>query len=114
AAGAPVAKGAHATPLRRTGIETARADDTRGLVKPHEVTERRHFEELVRERMDRLIVSLEGQVAEVLKFGQALVVGILSLLVQLVIVLLVAAYLLIDLDKIHAFVRSVFPERYRN
>ncbi len=109
----PLANGDYAITLPPNGIEIERADDKRVIVKPHEVTERRRFEELVREKMDRLIMGLEGQIAEVLKFGQALVVGILSLLIQLIIVLLVAAYLLIDLDKIHAFARSVFPERYR-
>jgi predicted PurR-regulated permease PerM len=109
----PLANGDYAITLPPNGIEIERTDDKRIVVKPHEVTERRRFEELVREKMDRLIAGLEGQVAEVLKFGQALIVGILSVLIQLVIVLLVAAYLLIDLEKIHAFVRSVFPERYR-
>jgi predicted PurR-regulated permease PerM len=109
----PLANGDYAITLPPNGIEIERTDDKRVVVKPHQVTERRRFEELVRDKMDQLVRGLEGEVAEVLKFGQALIIGILSVLIQLVIVLLVAAYLLIDLDRIHAFVRSVFPERYR-
>jgi predicted PurR-regulated permease PerM len=109
----PMANGDYAITVPPGGLEIERADEKRMVIRPREITERRRFEELVREKMEKVMASLEGEVAGVLKFGQVLIVGFISLLVQLVVVLLVAAYLLIDLEKIHAFARSIFADRYR-
>jgi predicted PurR-regulated permease PerM len=109
----PMANGDSAITLPANGIEIERVDDKRIVVKQRVDQQKHRLEMLLRERMLRFLVGLEGQVAEVLRLGQALVVGIFAALATLVVVLLVAAYVLIDVQRVHAFFRSVIPERYR-
>jgi predicted PurR-regulated permease PerM len=109
----PLANGDYAIALPATGIEIERTDDKRLVVRQREEKPQKHLEDLIRDRLVRVLAGLEGQVAEVLKLGQAIVAGIVTLLMQFVIVLLVAAYMLIDLERLHDFARSVIPERYR-
>jgi predicted PurR-regulated permease PerM len=110
----PMANGDLAITLPPGGIEIDHAGTDRIVVRQREVNKQKsRLEDVLRERMVKVLVGLEGQVAEVLKLGQALVVGIFAAIAQLVIVLLVAAYILVDLSRLHAFARSVVPERHR-
>ena len=109
----PMANGDYAITIPTYGLEIERLDDKRVLFHPREEKPQKRLEDLIRERLVRVLAGLEGQVAEVLKLGQAIVAGIVTLIMQFVIVLLVAAYMLVDLDRVHAFARSVVPERYR-
>jgi len=52
-------------------------------------------------------------VDELLGLGQWLVLGVLDFFKTLVVVLMVAAFLLIDADRVHGFVRSLVPRDYR-
>ncbi len=108
----PMASGDYAIALPPQGIEIEQ-DGNRVIVKQRELKPKSHLEDVLRERMLRVLVGLEGQVAEVLKLGQALVLGVFAVLVQLIVVLLAAAYILVDLNRVHAFMRSVVPERHR-
>jgi predicted PurR-regulated permease PerM len=109
----PLASGDYAIALPTSGIELERVDENRIIVRQREEVEKPRLERRLRERMIRVLEGLEGQATEVLRLGQALVVGIFVALAQLVVVLLVAAYILVDLRRVHAFVRSVVPERHR-
>ncbi len=57
-----------------------------------------------------------AHVADALKLGQRLVAGLIGAFVSTVLTLMIAAFILIDLDQIHAFFRSLVPagaaERY--
>ena len=109
----PMASGDYAITLPASGIEIERIDDKRVVVRQRVEKPKHRLEEMLRERMSRVLVGLEGQVAEVLKLGQAIVVGIFAILSTFIVILLVAAYILIDMIRVHAFVRSVVPQRYR-
>jgi predicted PurR-regulated permease PerM len=109
----PMANGDYAITLPAGGIEIERADDKHVVLRQREDKPQRHLEDLIRERFVRVLAGLEGQVAEVLKLGQAIVAGLVTLLMQFVVVLLVAAYMLVDMVRVHGFLRSVVPDRYR-
>jgi predicted PurR-regulated permease PerM len=109
----PMANGDYAITLPGNGLDIERLDDKRVVVRQRVEQPKRRLEELIRERFLRVLAGLEGQVSEVLKLGQAVVAGVIALIVQFVIVLLVAAYILVDIRRVHAFVRGVIPERYR-
>jgi predicted PurR-regulated permease PerM len=109
----PMANGDYAITLPTSGLEIERPSDKRIIVRLPQDAPKPRLEALLRERMMRVLVGLEGQVAEVLRIGQAIVVAVFGALAAFVIVLLVAAYILIDLKRVHAFLRSVVPERHR-
>lgn len=109
----PMANGDYAITIPSAGLEIERVDDKHVVFKQRQAEPQRRFEDLIRDRFARVLAGLEDQVADVLKLGQAIVAGILTLLMQFVIVLLVAAYMLVDVERVHAFARSVVPERYR-
>ena len=109
----PMANGDYAIALPANGIELEHVDASRIIVRQRVEKPHRRLEEMLRDRMSRVLDGLEGQVAEVLKLGQALVVGICALLSPFDVVLLVAGYILVDMVRVHAFVRSVIPLRYR-
>jgi predicted PurR-regulated permease PerM len=54
-----------------------------------------------------------GLVGDLLKLAQGLVTGVLSGLVQLVVTLMIAAYILIDLPRLRLFYRHLVPWRWR-
>jgi predicted PurR-regulated permease PerM len=110
----PMANGDYALTLPGSGLEVERVDDKRVVVRQRVEPAQHRLEELIRARFLRLLAGLEDQVSEAIKLGQAVVVGIIAIVVQLVLVLLVAAYILVDIGRVHAFVRSVIPERYRS
>jgi predicted PurR-regulated permease PerM len=109
----PMANGDYAITIPVNGLEIERLDDKHVVFHQREAKPQKRLEDLIRERLVRVLAGLEGQVAEVLKLGQAIVAGIVTLLIQFVIVLLVAAYMLVDIDRVNAFVRSVVPQRHR-
>ena len=48
-----------------------------------------------------------------LEYGQKFIGGVVVGIGRLFLVLMVAAFILIDLDRIQAFLRSLVPERYQ-
>src|SRR5215470_9957581 len=109
----PMANGDYAITVPAAGVELERVDDKKVVLRQRVVEPQKRFEDLIRDRFARVLTGLEDQVADVLKLGQAIVAGIVTLIMQFVIVLLVAAYMLVDVERVHAFARSVVPERYR-
>src|SRR5262249_27650188 len=109
----PMANGDYAITLPGSGLDIERVDDKRVVVRQRVEQPKRRLEELIRERFGGILAGLEGQVSEVLRLGQAVVAGVIGLIIQLVIVMLVAAYILVDIGRVHAFARSVVPERHR-
>ena len=57
--------------------------------------------------------STEGESRRVLEYGQKFIGGVVFGIGRLFLVLMVAAFILIDLERIQAFLRSLVPERYQ-
>src|SRR5262249_56105237 len=107
----PRATGEYALTLPGSGLDIERVDDKRVVVRQRVEQPKRRLEELIRERFVRILAGLEGQVSEVLRLGQAVVAGVIGLIIQLVIVMLVAAYILVDIGRVHAFPPTPVPHR---
>jgi predicted PurR-regulated permease PerM len=109
----PLASGEYAITAPANGLEIERIDDKHVVVRPREDRARRRLEDILKERLFKALEGLEGEIAELVKFGQALITGVISIIIKLVLVLMVAAYILIDINRLHAFARSVVPVAYR-
>ena len=110
----PLPTGEYAVAFHDRPLEILKRGESRFLVRASEDTEARRLEDILRERLLKLVVGLEGELANLFKLGQALVTGIITVIVKTVLVLMVAAFLLIDMSKVHAFARSLVPGRYRS
>jgi predicted PurR-regulated permease PerM len=109
----PLPSGDYAVTLPPTGVEIERKDDRRLVVRSPEESPPRRLEDVLRARLAKLVAGLESQAGDLFRLGQALVTGLLSFLMKLVLVLVVAAFILIDMSRIHAFARGLIPSKYR-
>jgi predicted PurR-regulated permease PerM len=109
----PLPNGDFAVALSGSGVEIEHVDEHHVVLRPHEEAPPRRLQDVLRARLMKWVAGLDDQLGDVLRFGQALVSGAIELLMKLVLVLMVAAFILIDLDKLHAFARGVIPARHR-
>jgi predicted PurR-regulated permease PerM len=109
----PLPNGDYAAALEPSGVEIVRTDDHRVVLRPHEEEPPRRLQDVLRARLLKFVTGLESQLGDVLRFGQALVFGAIEAVMKLVLVLMVAAFILIDLDRLHDFARGVIPLRHR-
>lgn len=109
----PMADGDYAVTVPERGIVVERVDDKRIRVLPPENDKPRKLEDILRERILRMLSGLESRVDDLVKLGQALVAGTIAFIMNLVLVLMVAGFILIDIGRIHSFVRGLVPRHYR-
>jgi predicted PurR-regulated permease PerM len=109
----PLPSGDYAVALTGLGLEVHRVDD-KIVLRAREEAPPRRLEDVLRARLLKLVQGLESQAGDLLRFGQAIIAGIATVVMTLFLVLMVAAFILIDLDKLHGFARGVIPRRYRD
>lgn len=110
----PLANGTYAIGLNESGVELDRVDDKHVVVRMRDEKPKPRLEEQLRQRLLKAVVGLQEQAGDILRFGQALVLGVITAIMKFVLVLMVAAFILIDMDRIHRFVRGgLIPDRYR-
>jgi predicted PurR-regulated permease PerM len=71
------------------------------------------WERAIKQWLATRLKSTEGESRRVIEYGQAFIGGVVFGIGRLFLVLMVAAFILIDLDRIQAFLRSLVPERYQ-
>jgi predicted PurR-regulated permease PerM len=59
------------------------------------------------------VKTTESQSKRAIEWGQKAATGVISGIARLILVLMVAAFILIDLQRIRGFIRSLVPEAYR-
>ncbi len=109
----PMPNGDYAVQLAGHGVEVDRVDDRRIVLRPHEEAPPRRLQDVLRDRLMKWVAGLEGQLGDVIRFGSALITGAIEVVMKLVLVLMVAAFILTDLDRLHEFARGVIPMRHR-
>jgi predicted PurR-regulated permease PerM len=72
------------------------------------------IEDRLRAWTDRALGALQSQLGDFFRFGQALVIGLVRSVFSFFLVLMVAGFILIDLEKLHAFARGLVPRDYRD
>jgi predicted PurR-regulated permease PerM len=72
------------------------------------------LEDKLRSFVKKAVVGLQSQLNDLLKLGQELVFGFIRGIFLFFFTLMIAAFMLIDLDKVHGFLRSLFPANVRD
>jgi predicted PurR-regulated permease PerM len=110
----PLANGDYAVGLAESGVEIERVDDKHMVMRPRQEHPRPKLEDVIRGRMLKALVGLQDQAGDILRYGQQLVAGVIAAIMKLVLVLMVAGFILVDIDRIHRFIRGgLIPDRYR-
>jgi predicted PurR-regulated permease PerM len=71
------------------------------------------LEDKIRDVFHKGIASLQNQIDDVIRFGQRLLVGVIKGVFGFFFILMIAAFMLIDMEKVHGFLRSLFPPNVR-
>lgn len=105
----PQADGSYRVDLRNTHLEVRESGG--GWVIEAQPKQTQTFAELIRE-----VVASKGDelTSAATQFVRKLVTGIAAFLTDLLITLLIAAFLLVDLERVKGFIRSLVPVEYRD
>ena len=72
------------------------------------------WERSLKEWIADRVKTTESQSRRALEYGQKFVTGVITGIARLILVLMVAAFILIDLQRIRGFIRSLVPVAYRS
>ncbi len=111
----PLPDGRLAIQLEETGLLVAPNPAGGYSITPrHESAEPLQLEDKIREWAKGMLGGLKGQLGEVFKLGQRFVAALLNGIFKFFLILMIAAFIMLDLEKLHGFVRSLFPRKYRD
>ncbi len=71
------------------------------------------WERSIKQWMAERLKSTESESKRAIEYGQKFVTGVITGIARLILVLMVAAFILIDLERVRGFVRSLMPENYQ-
>jgi predicted PurR-regulated permease PerM len=77
---------------------------------PEEVT----LEDKLRSYVKQGILGLQSKLNDAVRFGQAIVAGFIKGIFYFFFTLMIAAFMLMDLEKVHGFMRGLFPSNVRD
>lgn len=110
----PLPDGRYAISMEKTGIELTPRSDGGFVVTPrHEPPEAKTLEDRLRGLARDALASLQSQLGDLFRFGQAVLRGVIRGVFTFFLVLMIAAFILLDIEKIHQFARSLVPDQHR-
>ena len=80
---------------------------------PVDAQEEGRWERSIKTWIAELVQTTESQSRRALELAQRFLTGVITGIARLVLVLMVAAFILVDLQRIRGFIRSLMPESYR-
>jgi predicted PurR-regulated permease PerM len=114
----PLSDGRYKLDLRGLALEVQPTRDGKYLVGPPHAEETEtlsggKWERSIKKWMAERVKASEGESHRALEYGQKFVRAVISGIGRLFLVLMVAAFILVDLQRIKAFVRSLVPETHQ-
>jgi len=114
----PLEGGRYRINLEALSLEVTQAEAGKFIISPPARLEGEaggggKWERAIKLWLSQRLKSTEGESRRVFEYGQKFVTGIAGGIARLFLVLMVAAFILVDLDRIQAFLRSLVPDRYR-
>ena len=110
----PLPDGTYAIGITEGGVEIApQPNGSFRVVAKETAPEPQTLEEKLRGFMANAIAGLRSKVDDLVRFGRDLVGAVVVGVFTFFLVLMIAAFMLIDVEKVHAFLRSLFPRDVR-
>lgn len=111
----PLPDGRYAMQLAPNGIDVKLLSDGSYRVQANEVrTEPASLEDKLRAFVKKSLFGLQSKLNDLVRLGQSLVAGFIRGIFLFFFTLMIGAFILIDLEKVHAFLRSLFPANVRD
>jgi predicted PurR-regulated permease PerM len=110
----PLPDGRFAVQLQPTGIDVqSRGNGGFTVTSNQESPGDLRVEDKIRAWATKALGGLQSELGDVFRFSGKLIAGFARGVFTFFLVLMVAAFILIDLEKLHQFARSLFPAQYR-
>ncbi len=105
----------YAVQLSPNGIDIKPTREGAWHIQPNEkAPDPLTVEDKIRAVMGKGVAGLQSKLNEAVKLGQAVVFGFARGIFLFFFTLMIGAFILIDLEKVHAFLRSLFPQNVRD
>jgi predicted PurR-regulated permease PerM len=113
----PAPDGRYALDLQALQFEVRPTGDGRYLISPPgpeaAPPSGGKWERSIKQWLAERLKSTEGESHRAIEYGQKFIAAVVSGIGRLFLVLMVAAFILVDLDRIQVFLRSLVPEQYQ-
>jgi predicted PurR-regulated permease PerM len=114
----PLPDGRYRLDLRNLAFEVQPAANGRYIIAaPHaeetEVLTGGKWERAIKKWLTERLKSAQGESKRVVEYGQKFVAALVSGIGRLFLVLMVAAFILVDLDRVKGFLRSLVPDQHQ-
>jgi predicted PurR-regulated permease PerM len=111
----PLPDGRFAIGLSPNGLDIKPLADGTYHVQANETkVELATLEDKMRTWVGRTVVGLQSKLDEVVRLGQSLLTAFIRGIFMFFFTLMIGAFILIDMEKVHAFLRSLFPQNVRD
>jgi len=110
----PLPDGRFAVQLTPNGVDIKPTPDGGYHVQALEAPpEPATLEDKLRAYVKKGIVGLQSKLSDAARFGQAIITGFIKGIFYFFFTLMIGAFILIDLEKVHGFLRGLFPANVR-
>jgi predicted PurR-regulated permease PerM len=110
----PLPDGRYAMQLTPSGMDVKVLSDGSYHLQANETRpEPATLEDKLRAFVKRSLVGLQSKLNDLVRLGQSLIAGFIRGVFLFFFTLMIGAFILIDLEKVHAFLRSLFPPNVR-
>jgi predicted PurR-regulated permease PerM len=111
----PLPDGRMAVQLQSTGIEIIPRSGGGIVLAPREDAPKAvRLEEKLRNIAIGALGGLQSELGDVFRIGQVIITRVIKSIFTFFLVLMIAAFILLDLSKIHGFARGLIPAGYRS
>ncbi len=111
----PLPDGRYAIELAPTGVDILPLPDGGFHVQTDEKPPApQNLEDKLRGYIAMGVDGLQSKLDEVVRLGQSLLIGFIRGIFLFFFTLMIGAFLLIDIEKVHSFLRSLFPQNVRD
>ena len=111
----PLPDGRYAVGLSENGVDLQPLPDGGYLLRANEKPpEPESLEDKLREFVKKGVGALQSKLDELVQLGQSLLVGFIRGIFLFFFTLMIGAFILIDMEKVHSFLRSLFPQNVRD
>jgi predicted PurR-regulated permease PerM len=111
----PLPDGGYALQLTQGGVDIkVQPDGSYHLQTEETRPEPASLEVRLRSFVSKTLVGLQSKLNDAVRLGQSLIVGFIRGIFLFFFTLMIGAFILIDLEKVHGFLRSLFPANVRD